>query len=286
VAVNAKRHQMNANRHYRSSLETVTLGDVDLAWGTYAAEREAVVAFQPGPRAVVTHFRMSEPGTEFIVNRESTGPYELRIAPTGGEEHTFFELALSQPFIDRVTTGESRFLARLHGLPAPKAPGRDFSAPMTPSMYAVIADMRRAPFEGRLKQLYLEAKALELFLLQVGQLDLDEAPPALSPRDVEALREVRRYLGGHYDQPCSLLDLSRRAAISQTKLKAGFKALFGTTVFGYLLDLRMQEARRLLLEEKATVGEVADRVGYRHPHHFAAAFRRRYGVSPGTYKNK
>jgi AraC-like DNA-binding protein len=56
--------------------------------------------------------------------------------------------------------------------------------------------------------------------------------------------------------------------------------LFGTTVFGYLTDIRMQEARRLLVDEKLYVGEVAERMGYQQPHHFTAAFKRKFGVLP------
>lgn len=72
--------------------------------------------------------------------------------------------------------------------------------------------------------------------------------------------------------------------INQTKLKSGFKQLFGTTVFGYLTDIRMEKARLLILSEKKNVGEVADLVGYQHPHHFAAAFKRKFGYSPGKLK--
>ncbi|MDR6784983.1 AraC-like DNA-binding protein [Pedobacter africanus] len=69
------------------------------------------------------------------------------------------------------------------------------------------------------------------------------------------------------------------------KLKDGFKALFGTTIFGLVRELRMVNARRLLLDEKLQVNEVAEKVGCQHPHHFAVAFRRRFGILPGTLKS-
>lgn len=97
---------------------------------------------------------------------------------------------------------------------------------------------------------------------------------------MECLHWIRDYIDLHYDEPCPIIDLARKAGINQMKLKNGFKELFNTTVFGYLSDVRMQEAKRLLLDEKMYVGEVADRVGYKYPHHFTAAFRKRFGVLP------
>ena len=43
----------------------------------------------------------------------------------------------------------------------------------------------------------------------------------------------------------------------------------------------MRTAKQLLVEEKLLVGDVSDRVGYNHPHHFAAAFRKKFGILRG-----
>jgi AraC-like DNA-binding protein len=133
---------------------------------------------------------------------------------------------------------------------------------------------------------YLEAKAIELFLLQVKQLDQRDqaALSKLKPADIESLHAIREYITLHCDHPFSIIELARKAGINQTKLKSGFKELFNTTVFGYLGDIRMQEAKRLLLEEKLYVSEVAERIGYKHPHHFTAAFRKKFGMAPGSFR--
>jgi AraC family transcriptional regulator, transcriptional activator of the genes for pyochelin and ferripyochelin receptors len=46
--------------------------------------------------------------------------------------------------------------------------------------------------------------------------------------------------------PPSLLELSRQIGLNDYKLKLGFKQLFGNTVFGYVWEQRMQQARFLL----------------------------------------
>jgi AraC-like DNA-binding protein len=72
--------------------------------------------------------------------------------------------------------------------------------------------------------------------------------------------------------------------LNDFKLKKGFKELFGTTVFSYLNELKMDYAKRLILDEKKTIYEVAMTLGYSEPHHFYAAFKRRFGYSPGELK--
>lgn len=62
-----------------------------------------------------------------------------------------------------------------------------------------------------------------------------------------------------------------------------FARAIGLTPYQYLLNTRMYEARRLLLENY-TVKQAAQAVGYENPHVFSNAFRRRYGMSPGELR--
>ncbi len=61
-------------------------------------------------------------------------------------------------------------------------------------------------------------------------------------------------------------------------------SLFGTTVFGYLFEYRMEMACRLLLDSEMNVQEIGNNIGYEHHSHFPTAFKRRFGVSPLEYR--
>jgi len=67
-------------------------------------------------------------------------------------------------------------------------------------------------------------------------------------------------------------------------LKKGFKEVFGTTVFGFWNELKMQESKNLLLEHKLTVAEVSEKIGYKNPQHFSTAFKQYFGISPSRLK--
>src|SRR5690606_27424647 len=157
--------------------------------------------------------------------------------------------------------------------------------PIQPTMFQCINDINSDLFTGSLQQLYLETKAAELFLLQIQALKNNPVTiTKLKARDIECLYEAKLYIEKNYHTPCTIIDLAKIIGINQTKLKSGFKELFGTTVFGYVKDLQMEKARQLLLDEKLYVSEVADQIGYKHPQHFAAAFKRKFGILPSELK--
>ncbi|MGX5818621.1 helix-turn-helix transcriptional regulator [Chitinophaga lutea] len=99
--------------------------------------------------------------------------------------------------------------------------------------------------------------------------------------DTQRLQDVKDYLREAFLCPDLSLDgLCRRFGLNEFKLKKGFKQLFGYTVFGYVQDMKMKLARRLLTGRQLNVSEVADKLGYSSPNHFSAAFKKIYGFTP------
>jgi len=297
TGLHEKKNIIKDESGYHMQLEQVGFNEIDLKWGRYINPQERVMSFQPAKPAIVSHFRMlGSPGAanekgqylkekEFVIYRESTEAYNLYIEPNT-KPRVFFELGVSDNFFNSLFTEESGFMQRFHNHSTFDMPSLDFTAQMLPAMYSVINNMQYSPYTGYLKGVYLEAKAIELFLMQVNQLDRENhiKHSKLKPKDIDSLYEVRNHLELNYNQLCSITGMAQKAGINQMKLKNGFKELFNTTVFGYLTDVRMQEAKRLLLDEKLYVNEVADKVGYKHPHHFTAAFKKKFGMVPKDLK--
>ena len=96
---------------------------------------------------------------------------------------------------------------------------------------------------------------------------------------------ARDILIRNLDDPPSLLSLAKQTGINSFKLKQGFRQVFNTTVFGYLYAYRMEEARRLLGLGELSVTQVAQTVGYSHPGKFAAAFKKKFGITPKALKS-
>lgn len=80
--------------------------------------------------------------------------------------------------------------------------------------------------------------------------------------------------------PLSVPALAEQAGMSKSSFHAHFKAVTGLTPGQYQKDIRLLEARRLLLEGKDSISAVAFEVGYESAAHFSRDYARKFGHSP------
>ena len=159
---------------------------------------------------------------------------------------------------------------------------------MTAAMELVAQQVMHCPYQGLTKRLYLEGKVLELLALSLQQTT--EGSPAstqkkpLQASDVERIHHAGEILLSNLETPPSLIELAHLVGLNDYKLKIGFRQVFGTTVFGYLYQYRMQRARALLVAGERSVSAVAELVGYTNLSAFSTAFKRKFGISPTAYK--
>lgn len=157
----------------------------------------------------------------------------------------------------------------------------------TAAMQSAIHQIFHCPFEGATRWLYLECKTLELIVLQLEQIKdyrpLSAQSLKLKTDDIEQIYYVRDILRSQLVNPPTLQELARLAGLNDCKLKKGFRQIFGTTVFGYLTQQRMERACQLLTQQQS-VAAVASAVGYASPTTFSGAFRQAFGVSPKRYQ--
>lgn len=127
--------------------------------------------------------------------------------------------------------------------------------------------------------LWLQAKGLEFVAAFLdGQTGDAATIPVADRRRLLAARD--RLLTDLADPP-TIAQLARECGLNVLKLKRGFKQLFGLGVFGLFQRERMHAAERRLRQGDVGVGHVAAELGYTNASHFAAAFRKQFGVAPG-----
>ena len=63
-----------------------------------------------------------------------------------------------------------------------------------------------------------------------------------------------------------------------------FRAATGTTPHAYLLERRLEAARRRLKTTKASIGSIAAATGFASHAHLDTAFRRAFGTTPGAFR--
>jgi len=157
----------------------------------------------------------------------------------------------------------------------------------TPIMDMAVQQILCCPFQGLTQRLYLESKVWELMALLIDELacspTLASSSQTRKPEDIERIHDASRLLRQQMMDPPSLMALARAVGINDHKLKVGFRQVFGTTAFGYLHQQRLERSRQLLEAGDMSVTQAARAVGFANRGHFAAAFRRQFGVNPGVY---
>ncbi|MCF0070067.1 AraC family transcriptional regulator [Dyadobacter sp. CY261] len=156
---------------------------------------------------------------------------------------------------------------------------------LTPLMQRVIMEIKQCREVGTMRNLLVQSKVLELLALQIDQFRGSmRVVSGISVADMDKLYQLKYFLDNHFLEEHSLSELSRMCLLNEFKVKKGFKELFGTTVFGYLRELRMNYAERLLLDSSHSVEEVSEILGYEHAQHFSIAFKKYRGTNPSKIK--
>lgn len=88
------------------------------------------------------------------------------------------------------------------------------------------------------------------------------------------------WLKNHYHQPLRIEELAGTVNMSSSSLHHHFRAITAMSPLQYQKQLRLQEARRLLLTERCDVAAAAHRVGYESPSQFSREYSRQYGAPP------
>lgn len=156
---------------------------------------------------------------------------------------------------------------------------------ITTQQQVILQQIWQCPYQGLVKRMYLESKVIELMALQLQQeMEIEAIAPnptdTLEQEAIERIYQAKDILENRLENPPSMTELAVQVGLTHYQLKQGFRKVFGTTAFQYLHNYRMEQARLLLYEGNLRVAEIANMVGYSHLGQFAAAFKRKFGISP------
>ena len=96
---------------------------------------------------------------------------------------------------------------------------------------------------------------------------------------------IFNYIEKNYANDISMQDLAREMNYSEAYFSKLFKQYFGQNFTSYLMEYRVNEAKRLLGEHTINVKEIGKSVGYGDSNYFAKVFKRVTGQSPTEYRS-
>lgn len=149
----------------------------------------------------------------------------------------------------------------------------------------IMRDIPECPFENALRDYYLEHRLDELLFLLLA-LALKETPNQEEPSEdeIRAAHAAERMIMTDITKHHSIPAIARKVHLNEFRLKYVFKQIFKTGIFEYLLQARMQEAKRLLTQTDKPIKEIASLTGYQRLTSFITAFRKHFGYTPGSVR--
>lgn len=155
---------------------------------------------------------------------------------------------------------------------------------VTPDLHLILNQLFKSYQSEPLQKLFYRGKVMEILSFYFSNRKPEEVCPYLSDEKmVSKLKQAKDYVLENIDSPPRLRDIARVAGLNEQQLKSGFKKVFGSTVYNYLMDHRMDQARVLLDSGKFHVKEVSFRVGYSNTSHFISSFKKKFGITPKKY---
>lgn len=141
-------------------------------------------------------------------------------------------------------------------------------------------------FMAPVRNYYFDTKIRELLLLTLLDANAQKnLVRNLSDRDIEIIYAIKKIIEKDISLHRSISELSKNFGINEFKLKIGFKHFFGAGPFAFLRNLRLQKAHSLVIHTNKPLKEIAAITGYASLSAFIGAFRKEFGMAPGTLRN-
>jgi two-component system response regulator YesN len=102
----------------------------------------------------------------------------------------------------------------------------------------------------------------------------------------QAIEVAQQYIRTHYHADLSLEKVASIVYLNPVYFSQLFKQKTGLGFKEYVIGLRMEQAKQLLLNRKLKLADVAERIGYQDIRHFSQLFRKKYGETPSEFRQK
>ena len=100
----------------------------------------------------------------------------------------------------------------------------------------------------------------------------------------ETVRKIIDYIHKNLSNKITLRDIGEYTFFSPIYCDTLFKNTIGRSIIDYVIELRIEEAKKLILHDTSSLSEIAEEVGFSDYNYFARTFKKRCGYTPHAYK--
>lgn len=258
-------------------VEVVHLPAVSEPFLAWSVSGEADFEEREGNRPWIKH-RIKR-GSFFLTS--GGAPYDCRWKAVGSEEFLSMTVFIALPLLQRA-------LEEVFGEDAAKARLKDISAFTDAKLNSMMESVHEELLRKKASPLFLQgiAQAIAIHLARNYAELANESRSGSPSLPGYKLKQITDWMAENLAEEFNLDRLAARAGLSKFYFNRLFKNALGVSPSRYQINLRMDEAKRLLRETKRTVVEIALEVGYANPSHFAQLFRKETGLAPSDYRQQ
>lgn len=212
--------------------------------------------------------------------------WEATVHLTGNRFYSFFTVV----YPPQVVIRQLSFFPGLDNLKTDLEAGKPvlFTSPagmQTAGLPYSIYRILHTPFTPLSKPFYDELLLL-LLTAVFKSVTTNSNKQLFTPNTIGNIISAKKWIDEHLDVHYTISELARKAGINEFKLKKGFKEMYGTGLYGYLLVQRLAIAKATLEQTTQTIRQIALKAGYKSAANFSAAFKKRFGLTPLAYRRK
>lgn len=119
-----------------------------------------------------------------------------------------------------------------------------------------------------------------------GKADSEYETNANNVTKNTSILKILKYINDHIEERLALEDLAKIVFMNPNYLSQLFKSEMNENLIDYIIRLKVEKAKELLISENLKLYEVAERVGYKDFRYFSHVFKKLTGFHPSECKNK
>lgn len=140
---------------------------------------------------------------------------------------------------------------------------------------------------GTYKEELLDSYVEELLIKLSRSIHEAETAVPLSSNERKQLLRLRLEIVDNPQKQWTVTQMAERVSLSPSRFHAVYKALFDISPMADVINAKVDRAKTLLMmDEKAGILEISEKLGYSNQYHFIRQFKAATGMTPGAYRKK
>ncbi|MCG8581662.1 MAG: helix-turn-helix transcriptional regulator, partial [Bacteroidales bacterium] len=166
-----------------------------------------------------------------------------------------------------------------------------YKFPFTAEVQKVLFQLSSYKIENEFARGYMINKTEELIMLALEQIFKEQSNQSdknsfMHQDDLNTLYEAEKLLLESKDETIKITELSDKLSVGIRKLQRLFKAYHGVDMTSYRKQVRLEQARQMILEQRLSITDICFKMGYTSTSHFSKIFKNQFGYSPSSLLNK